>query len=425
MARKVKNKNLDSREARRKLKVRDHCYWHAIERRVHLGYRRLAGNGSWWLRRYLDDGRYAVESLGAFADDLSDADGRIVLDFWGAVARARERLPVGELTVKAACESYLEWLASNRKSAVDTAYRVKAFILPQLGSVLVDRLTTDQLRRWHVGLSKEPPRARTRKGAKQQYLPQDVTEDGQRRRQASANRMLAILRAALNHAFRDGAVASDAAWRKAKGFRDVDAARVRYLTIKECKRLIAACDPDFRKLVQAALFTGCRYSELARLRVSDFNPHSGTLAIYQSKSGKPRHCVLTAEGVAWFAKIVGWGTGTFVPVDKKESVGWGVGAHAPTDKEKSAALMLGKVWGLSNQKRPMRLACLRAGIKPIGFHGLRHTYASLSSMNGMPLLVVAKNLGHSDTRMVEKHYGHLSKSFIADAVREFAPKFDL
>ena len=26
-------------------------------------------------------------------------------------------------------------------------------------------------------------------------------------------------------------------------------------------------------------------------------------------------------------------------------------------------------------------------------------------MNGMPLIVVAKNLGHSTTRMVEKHYG--------------------
>jgi integrase len=47
-------------------------------------------------------------------------------------------------------------------------------------------------------------------------------------------------------------------------------------------------------------------------------------------------------------------------------------------------------------------------IPPINFHGLRHTWASLAVMNGMPLLVVAKNLGHSDTRMVEKHYGHLA-----------------
>ena len=34
-------------------------------------------------------------------------------------------------------------------------------------------------------------------------------------------------------------------------------------------------------------------------------------------------------------------------------------------------------------------------------------------MNGVPLLVVARNLGHSDTRMVEKHYGHLARADIA------------
>ena len=60
---------------------------------------------------------------------------------------------------------------------------------------------------------------------------------------------------------------------------------------------------------------------------------------------------------------------------------------------------------------------------PISFHGLRHTWASLVVMNHVPLIVVAKNLGHSDTRMVEKHYGHLARSFITDAIRAGAPKF--
>jgi len=74
----------------------------------------------------------------------------------------------------------------------------------------------------------------------------------------------------------------------------------------------------------------------------------------------------------------------------------------------------------------MRNACKRATIKPqINFHGLRHTYASHAVMNGVPLLVVAKNLGHSDTRMVEKHYGHLAPSYIADAIDEGAPRFGI
>jgi hypothetical protein len=44
-------------------------------------------------------------------------------------------------------------------------------------------------------------------------------------------------------------------------------------------------------------------------------------------------------------------------------------------------------------------------------------------MNGVPLMVVAKNLGHADTRMVEKHYGHLAPSYVADAIRAGAPRF--
>jgi integrase len=54
---------------------------------------------------------------------------------------------------------------------------------------------------------------------------------------------------------------------------------------------------------------------------------------------------------------------------------------------------------------------------------LRHTWASLAVMAGVPLLVVAENLGHVDTRMVEKHYGHMTKSYVADAIRAGAPKF--
>lgn len=43
--------------------------------------------------------------------------------------------------------------------------------------------------------------------------------------------------------------------------------------------------------------------------------------------------------------------------------------------------------------------------------------------NGAPLIVVAEVLGHADTRMVSKHYGHLAPSFVADTVRQTAPNF--
>jgi hypothetical protein len=44
-------------------------------------------------------------------------------------------------------------------------------------------------------------------------------------------------------------------------------------------------------------------------------------------------------------------------------------------------------------------------------------------MAGAPLLVVAQNLGHADTRMVERHYGHLAQSFVAETIRRTAPTF--
>ena len=42
-------------------------------------------------------------------------------------------------------------------------------------------------------------------------------------------------------------------------------------------------------------------------------------------------------------------------------------------------------------------------------------------MARIPLEVIAKNLGHSDTRMVEKHYGHMAPSYVADTIRAAAP----
>jgi len=84
----------------------------------------------------------------------------------------------------------------------------------------------------------------------------------------------------------------------------------------------------------------------------------------------------------------------------------------------------GSPWAASQQARPFFDACQRAKIDPpITFHGLRHTWASLSVMAGVPLMIVARNLGHVDTRMVEKHYGHLAPSYIAEAIRAGAPKF--
>jgi integrase len=153
-------------------------------------------------------------------------------------------------------------------------------------------------------------------------------------------------------------------------------------------------------MVQVALLTGCRYSELANLRVSDYNPDAGTIQVRITKTGKPRHVILTEDGQRYVE-----------------------GVTAGRDPED---LMLkkanGKPWARSHQARPLREACKRAKIKPsANFHALRHTYASHALMGGVPLQVIAENLGHSDTRMVEKHYGHLAPSYRAERIRAGTP----
>jgi integrase len=185
-------------------------------------------------------------------------------------------------------------------------------------------------------------------------------------------------------------------WRKVKPFRGADAARLRYLQADEARRLLNACPADFRNLVRGALAAGCRYGELCRLEVRDYSPDAGALLIRQSKSGKPRHVPLDDDAVAFFAAIT---------------------AGRPSD-ERMFCRADGSAWGKSHQARPLIDACRAARIDPpANFHCLRHTWASHRVMRGAALLVVAQVLGHSDTRMVEKHYGHLAPSYVRDAVR--------
>lgn len=411
MARTIRDASLESRTARCRLKPRGKPYFRALEPGLHVGYRKsTSGAGKWVARHYVGAQRYELETL-ATADDFSDADGLAVLSFVQAQALARSRMvarahaAVGKTaptTVADAVSAYLEFLENNRKSAGFSRYAANAFILPQLGTLEVQALTADRLRHWHVGLTKAAARIRTKKGHEQRFRPSDDTEEHRRRRRSTANRILTVLKAALNRVWREGRVPSDTAWRRVEPFEGVESARVRYLSLAEAKRLLNASGAAFRRLVRGALETGARYGELTRLTVADFNPDSGTITILQSKGGKPRHVVLTAEGAEFFGSITAGRAGTEILFHKDNGV----------------------AWDRSHQKEPMKLANERARIEPpITFHGLRHSWASHAVMNGVPLIVVAKNLGHSDTRMVERHYGHLAPSYIADAIRAGAPRF--
>ena len=76
--------------------------------------------------------------------------------------------------------------------------------------------------------------------------------------------------------------------------------------------------------------------------------------------------------------------------------------------------------------RLFREAVTRAGLpKQFVFHGLRHTYASDLVKRGVPLDIVAKQLGHANTITVSNTYGHLAEHFREEQIRSrFSPLSD-
>jgi integrase len=343
------------------------------------------------------------------ADDARDPDGLTVFAFAHAQARSsmvdqRAREQAGGVialdrpyTVADALADYRsDYLRRGGKAVDRLDASSSAWIIPALGAVELDKLAKPAIVRWHQLVAETPPRLRTKKGEQQRHREIDDSAEAVRRRRSTANRVMTILKAALNHAHTEGKCANDDAWRSVRAFREADAARLRYLTDDEARRLTNVCPADFRALVVAALLTGCRYGELAAMTVDDFNPDVGTLWVRRSKGGTPRHVVLTQEGRDFIARQAAGILGS--------ARLFGRGSGNP--------------WRKSEQQRPLSAACSAARIDPpVNFHGLRHTYASRLAMRGVPLAVIAKQLGHTDTRMVEKHYGHLAPSYVVDTIR--------
>jgi hypothetical protein len=229
MAGRIKQAKIDSKSARERLKTGRQPHWHTIETgKVHLGYQRDKGErtGRWFMRRNLrrrmiktEDGKevfrtdYSTITLG-LADDVQEADGDLVLSFEQAKAKARAKVattpsgkPSGALTVRQAMARYFECKRNEGQDTRDTEGRSAAHILPELGSLVVAELTAEQLGRWRTGMAERPPQRRPKQG-KPQYGKAAEGDERIRARRASANRVLTVLRAALNHAYDEGLVAN-------------------------------------------------------------------------------------------------------------------------------------------------------------------------------------------------------------------------
>lgn len=357
MARTVRNVKLDTRSARSRVEERREPYWTVVSAGCAIGYRKGRKGGTWIARFRAEDGRQHHDALGA-ADDHRDPDGLTVFSFAQAQDRAREFFArrarelaghaasrEGPYTVKDAIEDYLS--ARERRGSKGVRadrYAAEARIIPELGLVDIAKITAKRIRDWHDALVTAPKLLRTKGSAQDRNtVAIDATDpEAVRARRSTANRLLTVLKAALNHAFHEGHVSSDEAWRKAKPFREADAAVVRYLSAPECVRLVNACEPAFRDIVRGALLTGCRYGELTRLQAADFNPDAGTITVRFSKAGKPRHVALNDEGRQLFTGLTA----------------------GRASKELIFSREDGKAWGVSHQQRPLETASAAAKLNP-------------------------------------------------------------
>lgn len=383
MARTARSK-IDSKSARLRLVPRAKSYNVTIAPKRMLGYVRVTEGAGRWLA-IMEVGRSvtgaAVRRQGflGLADDvpgagLSYAEAHRAAATWEPDDAPRN----GRMRVRDAVKSYVEAIRADRgdKAAEDARVRLRYHVLaeddgggpipgrPGLADREIATLTLTELRAWR-----------------------DALVEGRTR--ATVNRVLANFKAALNHAYADEAngIPSDAAWRRLEAFSETNNRREHHFTESEIARLIREArklDPDFANLLTASYYTGARYSELAACDVRHVDARRRTLTIPSGKTGA-RVTTLTEEAARWFAQLAG--------------------ERPPRDPLLSPAQ--GERWGASWQHRRMKAALAAAGLpKEASLYALRHSYISRAIERGMPLTLLAENVGTS-VKMIEKNYAHM------------------
>lgn len=391
MARMVRSQ-LANRSQRLKLAARKEPYWTVLERGLSLGYYRSPrGAGAWWARTLLE-AKYRIEALGT-ADDHEDADGERYLDFGQAQRAARawadRQTGAGPLTVRKACESHSDALraAKGEKAAYHARSVINRHIEPKLGDRRVADLTADDVRRWHHGLVK--------------LAGDDVDEEDERRSRDTANRILTVLKAALNRAFADGLVKDDRAWRAVRAFKAVGEARQIVLTLDEIQRLVDSCGPGLQELVAAGAYTGARLGELTSAKVRDFDPKGRTLQV-RGKTGR-RVVHLDAGAVALLTRM----------------------AKGRRGDDPLLRTAEGGPWTASLHLRPVAAAVASARLDPATtYYALRHSYITHALNSGVPLKAVADHCGTSVV-MISRNYAKVLTGHQARYAAMAAPTIEL
>lgn len=203
-----------------------------------------------------------------------------------------------------------------------------------------------------------------------------------------------------------------------------------FLTLDEQARLLAAISGPERDLVEVAMRTGLRASELAWLHMEDIELSRSPprLVVRRSrkggppKNGKVRYVPLTPEAVAALRRWLARPARTTAATRRRTSLDVPSSLAFPTARgaRRQAGHMLGKC--TIDGRRVDRWTVISTATigRRIRWHDLRHTCASslVAGWWGRPwrLEEVRVYLGHGTIQMVER-YAHLADSVLDEAVR--------
>ena len=258
------------------------------------------------------------------------------------------------------------------KRRVDALLRTQ--LLPNFGSKKLTRIESKSIDTWFNRYSADAP--------------------------AGANRALDVLSQILNFAIECGYLTSNPSRCIT---RNPSTKKTRFLSLAEIKRLHQQLNEHQGRgsgeqqidIIRLLLLTGCRKGELINLLWSEV--HDGRLILDDSKTGR-RSVFLSREAQAIILRQPAIGKYVF-----------------PSKTDPSICR--------SSEISVWRKVRRTAGIDDVRLHDLRHTFASHAVLAGVPLPVVSRLLGHSQTRMTLR-YAHVSDTETEAAAERIGSAID-
>jgi integrase len=280
----------------------------------------------------------------------------------------------------------------NKPSWMNTKeIQLRMHILPALGDKRLDKIGYAEIEDFKIQLAgKKLANADRRKGRPEDGKPRTLSPK-------TINNCLTILRRMLAVARKRGLIAAlpEVEWLR------VPKPEFDFLTFEEADRLVAAVEGEERTMILVALRTGLRFGELLGLRWQDVDLVAGRIVVRQSivmgKVGTPKS-----------------GHAREVPLG--EDVLKALKSHRHLRGQLVFCDMGGNILTQGEPRYWIERACRKAQLRQVGWHVLRHTFASHLAMRGAPLKAIQELLGHATIQMTMR-YAHLAPEVARDAVR--------